>query len=270
MKRLIIVALLLLLVNVSTFAKPQAVPYPIQMCSIQAPFGLPYVNAANTTTICRTAYVLQHDNVAKIPMWVSFVVTPEHAVGCIPRSNAFGHDSSLPEGSRAETSDYAKSGYDTGHIANDNLMSWELNVERESFILSNMCPQSACFNRGVWKVLESAIMSWVVGRNHSMLVYAGPIYNVITDDKIGSNNVDVPTGFYKIVVDLDTHETLAFLFAHDCAPNGKLSTFQTTVSNVELKTGIIFPLPSAAIMSPAVWAYSMKDTINAKRAVCVK
>jgi endonuclease G len=214
------------------------------------------------------AYVLQHDNTAKIPMWVSFVVTPAHATGCVPRSNAFAPDNSLPKGSRAEVSDYARSGYDTGHIGNDNLMSWSLIPEYESFILSNMCPQVAGFNRGVWKMLETAIMDWAVERNHSLLIYAGPIYNVDTDDKIGKSDVDVPTGFYKIVIDLTTNEVMAYIFPHSSIKYHSFAPFMTTTDEIFAKTGIVFPLPPNAVASTVVWPYTTKEGAADKKTVC--
>ena len=155
--------------------------------------------------------VLEHDNKAKIPQWVSYVLAPEKAVGCEKRINAFKSDRYLPADKRAEMKDYAKSGYDIGHIANSADMSWDLSAARESFILSNMAPQEPGFNRGIWKKLEDQTRAWAVNRSHKILIYAGPTYNREQDRTIGANFVTVPNGFYKILIDLDTNDVLIFL-----------------------------------------------------------
>ena len=130
-------------------------PYPLEQCAAQAPYGFPQSVKQSTTKICRKAYVLEYDVNAFVPVWVSYVLTPEHAVGCLPRSNAFAADHSI--NNPATPKDYAKSGYDMGHNANDGDMRWDLEVEEESFILTNMTPQLPGFNRGIWKKLERLI-----------------------------------------------------------------------------------------------------------------
>ena len=48
----------------------QAPPRPFTDCLEQVPFGSP--NAfPNTMTICRKAYLLNHDPIAKIPRWTA-------------------------------------------------------------------------------------------------------------------------------------------------------------------------------------------------------
>jgi endonuclease G len=117
MKNFLILFTLLFAVSAQAQQQP---PHPIASCEAQVPYGLP-ISKPNTTLICRTAYLTNHDNVAKIPQWVSYTLTPPHAIGCVTRSNAFEPDHSLQVGSRAELKDYAGSGYDIGHQANDGI-----------------------------------------------------------------------------------------------------------------------------------------------------
>ena len=122
-----------------------------------------------TYIICRGGYILEHNNQAKIPGWVAWTLTPDHVISCLPRDDAFAIDQSLGANS-AKPSDYAGSGYDQGHLANDADMSWDDQVEHESFYMSNMSPQLPSVNRGTWKNLESAARAWVyqtkIGRAH--------------------------------------------------------------------------------------------------------
>lgn len=262
---------ILFFVASSAFAYDQQPPLLNSACFPQAPFGFPVLINDNSVTICRHAYVLQYDKVAKIPAWVSYTLTPQHATGCLARSNAFAPDESLKVGERSELVDYMHTGgYDTGHIADDADMDWDTTVEVESFILTNMCPQLAGFNRGIWKKLEVAVRAWAVERNHALVVYAGPIYKYGTDTTIGPNKVDVPSGFYKIVIDSETHETLAFLFPHKRIVKAKIEDFESTVSDIEKATGITFLLPQGVdhTAKPEVWSYTAGDVLHQKSKVC--
>jgi endonuclease G len=255
-------ALLLLALSLSANAG-QAAPLPEKQCDAQIPFGEPLSAKQDTTLVCRKAYLLEHDNKAKIPQWVSYVLTPEHTTGCVKRSNAFAADESLP--SRATPKDYAKSGYDIGHQANDGDMSWDEQVERESFILSNMAPQLPGFNRGIWKQLEDQTRAWARNRNHSLHIYVGPIYG--KQDKTIGNGVVVPHAFFKVITDMETHEIIVTEFVHE-ASKAKLSTFITSLAQVQKDSGLVLPLPKDGKFSTEMWSSATKSIRASKGAVC--
>lgn len=242
-------------------------PLDLKACQAHVPFGQPSGAKQDTTLICRNAYFLEHDNKAKIPQWVSYVLAPEKAVGCEKRVNAFAPDRFLPVDKRAEMKDYAKSGYDIGHIANSADMSWDLTVARESFILSNMAPQDPRFNRGIWKKLEDQTRAWAVERNHKILITAGPIYNREQDKMIGANYVTVPNGFYKILIDLETNDVLIFLFKHEAA-KGSLNQHITSLAQVQKESKLVFPMPKQANYSKEIWESRTKSATKAKFANC--
>ena len=73
----------------------------------------------------------------------------------------------------ASLDDYRASGYDRGHLAPAGSMKMNEISMSESFFMSNMSPQSASFNRGVWKRLEGKV-NWSEN-NDSILVVPGPI-----------------------------------------------------------------------------------------------
>jgi endonuclease G len=259
--------LLAFVVAAPAFAAPAQ--HPAAYCAQFLPYGTPTVSASHDTTapVCRTAYTLLSDETAKIPVWVAYTLTPAHALGCVARSNAFTADDSLPDGERAKPSDYAGSGYDIGHIAPDGDMSWDPAVERESFILSNMTPQLPGLNRGIWKLLETSVRARAYEGGHELLIYAGPIYSVSKDSKIGADKVDVPTAFYKIVIDTKTGEYTAFLFPQAGNQGNDLEKVHSTLAAVEQATGIKFPLPRGAKDSP-IWSVDFKALATAKKAQC--
>ena len=262
----LILSLFVVLASVSAQAQQQP-PQDPASCAAQIPFGQPVVKKQDTTVICRKAYMLEHDNKAKIPVWVAYTLTPDHSTGCVARSNAFAPDESLPYDKRAALKDYAKSGYDIGHQANDGDMSWDTQVERESFILSNMAPQLPGFNRGIWKQLEDQTRAWAKNRNHTLHIYVGPIYDYKKDSTIGKNAVIVPHAFFKIITDTETGEVIVTEFSHE-ASKAKLSTFITSLAQVQKDTGIVFPMPKSAKFSTEMWPSATKSVRASKGAVC--
>jgi len=271
--RTLLAALLLLALSTTAGAWTEAPPQSIESCSAQTPWGLPTnpTNPSHLQMICRKAYVLASDTSAKIPLWVAWTLTPAHAAGCVPRSNAFAADSSLPVGSRAELADYAHSGYDIGHLANDADMSWDPVVEHESFILSNMSPQLPGLNRGIWKVLETWERAWAWGRGHALTIYAGNVYTPGHSAVIGPNRVTVPDQLYKILIDNTTHEVQAYVFPHREGQGTDLRPLLSSVAAVEQLTGTVFPLPpntDKTLTATAPWSGDLSSLAAAKKAQC--
>jgi hypothetical protein len=83
------ILLSLLLISSSVFGWEQKAPRPVQECAEFVPYGAPVVTKKDATTICRVGYLTVHDNVAKIPVYGAYVLKPENALGCQPRTNAF-------------------------------------------------------------------------------------------------------------------------------------------------------------------------------------
>ena len=243
-------------------------PRPLPSCGKQIPYGMPETKK-ELVIICRTAYLVGNDTEAKIPAWVAYELTPKHALGCLPRSNAFASDKSLDPEHRSDPKDYVGTGYDIGHMAPDGDMSWSDTTERESFILSNMSPQLPGLNRGIWKLLETAVRTWSAGDKKNLIVYVGPIYNN-KDKTIGEGKVTVPHAFYKIIIDENSGEVLAFIFPQKEALGNDLSKFQTTVKDIENETDITFKLPKGAnkTIKTKLWDYSVKALLNDKKDAC--
>ena len=262
-----ILTFLLILLPLTALAD-QNKPRPLPSCGKQIPYGMPESNK-ELAIICRTAYLVGNDTDAKIPAWVSYKLTPKRALGCDTRSNSFASDKSLDPNKRSEPSDYAKSGYDIGHMAPVGDMSWNNLIEHESFILSNMAPQLPGLNRGIWKLLESAIRSWSVDQDRTLIVYVGPIYNM-KNKTIGINNVRVPDAFYKIIIDKNTKEAIAFIFPHKEGLGNDIAKFQTTIAEVQNQTEIKFKFPRNVDLNdkPDLWKYSIKDLNNSKKSAC--
>jgi len=257
--------LLLALLPLLSHAEPRP-PLPLEQCVKHAPYGFPTTTKQSTTKICREGYVLEHDNVRHIPVWVSYVLTPEQAVGCFPRVTSFVPEPGLPPGASAKMKDYAKSGYDIGHMANNSDMRWSAATEEESNLFANAAPQLPEFNRGIWKKLEDGTRGWVLSRKHPVQVQIAPAVDK-TDPFMKGTSVPVPHGFVKILTDTVTGEVQVFYFKH-AGSKASLSTFLTTLPNAQQKTGVTFKLPPKPIISTTLWKVDMKSARTVKSDVC--
>ncbi|MBQ3836891.1 MAG: DNA/RNA non-specific endonuclease [Treponema sp.] len=116
------------------------------------------------------------------------------------RTNDFRPDPQI-EGGSATLADYKKSGYDRGHLTPAGDMVFSREAMSETFYMSNMCPQAAAFNRGIWKDLEDQVREWV--RLYGVAyVVSGPVLSKPASEYpfIGESKVTVPEFFYKAIL----------------------------------------------------------------------
>ncbi len=262
-----ILAVLLTVVSVASQAWTQHTPNPPAACQVHAPYGMPAT--IGTQPICRQAYLVGYDVAAKIPRFVTYELIPKNALGCVARTNAFATDQSVKNG--ATPDDYAGTGYDKGHMSPDGDLSWDPQVEYESFLMTNMAPQAGSLNRGIWKLLETSVRGWVAQRNQSYTIYVGAIYNA-QDKRIG-NGVVVPHAFYKIVINNQTNEVAGWSFPHVAPyPNlgNDLTRFRLPVSQIQTMAGVQYAFPpNAKELNPgSEWHVDFGALTRAKRAKC--
>jgi endonuclease G, mitochondrial len=178
--------------------------------------------------------------------WVAYQLTAEEVQGTVDRTDNFQADQNISTGS-AVLEDYRGSGYDRGHLAPAADMKWSATAMKESFLMSNMSPQTPEFNREIWKKLEHRVRQWAE-ENDELYVVTGPVLTDGPYPVIGPNNVAVPRRFYKVILDYREPGIKAIGFI---LPNEKcgtlLSVFAVTIDQVETVTGIDFypALPDA-------------------------
>ncbi len=184
------------------------------------------------------AYGFVYDETHEQAKWIAYCLTKKEALGTFERSDNFDEDPLVLSGT-ASDADYAKSGYDRGHLAPAADMRWSLKSMEESFYYSNMSPQLPAFNRGIWKKLEEQVRDWAVDLD-SILIVTGPILkpNLPT---IGANKVSVPGYYYKAIVDYKGAQSKAIAFV---LPNQgskiPLMEFAISIDELEKLTNIDF------------------------------
>lgn len=262
MKKLL--AILLACLSTLVHAWTQRPPQDLETCKIHAPWGFP--QTAGVQNICRQAYLVGYDVTAKIPRYVTYELLPQNALGCVARTNAFAADQSITGG--ATPADYAGSGYDKGHQSPDGDLSWDTQVEFESFLMTNMAPQLPGLNRGSWKLLETSVRGWVVQENQPYTIYVGAVYND-QDKKIG-NGVVVPHAFYKIVINNQTNEVAGWWFPHVEKLGTDLTKLRLPISQIGQQAGVQFALPVEAreLDTGKEWSVDFGALTKSKKAKC--
>ena len=188
--------------------------------------------------IQHTGYTLSYNNQMRTPQWVAWELTKAETRGEEERSSEFQTDPYVI-GTKVETYDYSRSGYDRGHMAPAGDMKWDKQAMQESFYMSNICPQVHALNAGLWNTLENRVRTWAQ-RDSAIIVVCGPIVSQ-QHSTIGKNRVAVPSHYYKIIAApySTTPRGIAFIMPNEDIDN-PLYTYAVTIDSVENTTGIDF------------------------------
>ncbi|NYE60146.1 endonuclease G [Duganella sp. 1224] len=164
--------------------------------------------AAATTELCYGVFGVMHSGITRTPLWSAEHLTAENveAARNLSRENSFHPELRLPASARAELSDYARSGYDRGHMAPNGDMP-DRETQHESFTLANMVPQDAEVNRHIWAGIEGVVRK-MARKEGDLYVITGPAFIGGSVQKVG--NVLVPTHLYKLVYSPRQHAGAAF------------------------------------------------------------
>lgn len=201
-------------------------------------------------------YLVGYNEQLRNPAWVAYRVFKNNADIPSPRPENFNVDTRTR--ARVEPHEYSNSGYDRGHMAPNLAISllYGEKAQEETFLMSNILPQSPDLNRKVWRDLESSILRRYARRFGEVWVITGPVYSQGKPKTIG-RGVAIPDACFKILV--DEHEkglrAIAFLIPQNVSGDENPAQFLTSIRDIEQKTGLnFFPnLPKDAQESLETW-----------------
>jgi endonuclease G len=201
--------------------------------------GLPILKTTIPSQILkRTSYDLSYNKSLLIPNWVAWHLTAEHADGDIPRDNAYYEDMDVPL-PRATSEDYHGSGWSRGHMCPAGDNKWDTEAMKESNLLTNICPQHASLNSGLWNVIEKDCRKWAK-RYGDLYIVCGPVLLNKKHETIGVNKVVVPEAFFKVILRMNPHPTAIGFIIRNNEGKKKKDQFFNTIDDVERITGIDF------------------------------
>lgn len=188
--------------------------------------------ARSTAELCYSAFGVTHSGVTRTPLWSAEHLTAANVEKArdLDRDDSFHPEPQLPRGQRAELADYARSGFDRGHLApNGNMPNRK--AQRESFTLANMVPQDADNNRQVWAGIEQAVRK-LAEKDGDLYVVTGPAFLGTDLRRVGK--VIVPSHLYKVVY--SPRQRAAGAYFVENQPDVPYQTM--TVAQLEQRVGI--------------------------------
>jgi len=203
------------------------------------------------------------------PVWVAYHVTKDAKHPTCRKS--FQRDRSVP--SAPNPGDYAHSGYDRGHMAPNHAIvtRYGENAQKQTFLMSNISPQTASLNRGVWRDLEHRIADLWTARYGEIWVIVGSIPGA-SHKTFGEMGVDIPDAYYQVVVAQEGLDVRAFavIFPQRIPYTAYAARYLISIDDLEAMTGLDFlPLLPDFIQSPLeaelptrLWPIRPKDVLK--------
>ena len=204
------------------------------------PTGVPNISGASTASttnylVVKKGYVISYNGVEGRASWVGWTLKASD-VGSVDRSNRFREDTNLPSRfKRVDDDDYAHSGYDRGHLCNSEDRTSSEYLNEETFLMSNIIPQTPTLNRGPFRFLEAYCRKLAVKKGQQLLIYSGGIGSV---DRLASG-VPVPKFCWKAVY--TPNEAFYVLFPNEHELNKNWKTYLVSKDRLEKMTGFQFP-----------------------------
>ena len=173
--------------------------------------------------LCSNHFAVLYSSLSKTPLVVVEKLNSEVLAQASgeERTNQFYPDPRLARGQRSELSDYVgscedrrTSCYDRGHMANAADQPDKQSMI-QSFALSNMVPQDPGNNRkGGWLKAEKDTRKYARRAKGDVYVFSGPLFLAPTLKTIGRNAVWVPSHLFKLVYDVQTGRSWAYIMTN--------------------------------------------------------
>lgn len=186
----------------------------------------------------RTSYIVSYNRDTKIPNWVAWNLTADHTDGPYNRLGNFHEDEDVMQ-PRATIEDYRGCGWSRGHMCPAGDNKWDESAMYDTFSLTNVCPQNANLNSGLWNSIEMDCRKWA-RRFGDVYIICGPVFMNREHEIIGGNQIYVPEAFFKVVLCLNGKPKGIGFIIRNTDGNKKHDLYYNTIDQVERITGMDF------------------------------
>ena len=188
---------------------------------------------------CRTGFAGLYDPSERTPLWIAEHIVKSNLAGNADRGGMdFIADTDIPLGAMPKPADYAKSGFDKGHMAPAADFKNSEAAMIATFQFSNAVPQTPESNRHIWKDLEESTRE-LANRRGELYIITGPVYST-TPRLLLKNRVSIPDATYKILIDPKEKSMTGFVVPNTNNPGKDFRTYQMKVREIEKLTGLNF------------------------------
>jgi endonuclease G len=240
------------------------------------PWGTPRPTApvTNEELLIHWDYVIGYDDDLRVPLWTGERVIGKK-LGYTTRSDCFRPDPRLRSAAASGPTDYDEPVFDQGHVTPSADVTISKISVWNSFIMSNMTPQYALFNRVIWRKLEDYVRRWAIA-NGTAYIVTGSIFDRNGDGRRDADSdaplmkprkgvprVAIPTAFYEVIaVEQPDHSlrTLAFILPNKPLAVTSKDTLPYLTSKIvrleaieQVTSTDLFPTASAIAQDDALW-----------------
>ena len=131
----------------------------------------------NDLLIKRPQYTLSYNESRGTPNWVAYELDARQIVAGQDRCNCFTADPTLPADKQIFTSDYTNGGFDRGHMTRSFDRTAANGDNASTFYLTNIVPQQADLNQGVWARFENKLGDSATIGGRAVYIITGPLYS---------------------------------------------------------------------------------------------
>ena len=173
---------------------------------------------------------------------IRFEYKLDRDTGNFSRPSTFTLDPNLSKncGQQLTTNSYASvvSGWDRGHLVASNHMDYDAAYLLSANYMTNIVPQLASFNQGLWKETESIIECYRYLA--PVQVIGGVIYSDTSNDFfLASHGIKSPEFFWNTLITTNSTnqtETISWLFPNQSAL-ANLNSYIVSIEELERKVG---------------------------------
>lgn len=196
---------------------------------------------AEVVTLAKGGFRLTYDCDNRAALRYEYVLTTD--TGSASRPSSFYLDPDLPDGCDGQftTSSYNSvvSGWDRGHLVTSNHMDYSTTYIRRANYMTNIVPQVASFNQGIWVDAENVAECY---RDlATVYVYGGVVYNNTSNDYFtSSHGIRTPDWFWKTIITTDagTGSTMAISwYIPNSGTLGTLDSYIVSITELEQRIG---------------------------------
>lgn len=163
--------------------------------------------------------------------------------GSAERPSTYRQDPDVPAGctqqTNTDTYNSVVSGWDRGHLVTSNHMDYSADYILRANYMTNVAPQVASFNQGIWVQAENVAECY--RELAPVTVYGGLAFgNVSNDYFLSSHGVPTPDYWWKVIVtsEVGTGATKVIAwYIPNQATLGPLDTYLVSVAELEALVG---------------------------------
>lgn len=193
------------------------------------------------TLLHRPEFTLGWSPSLKRPVWAAYHV-PRAARFASGKRPGFRKDPNVDASPPASA--YAGSRYDRGHMVPNHAIATRFgpDVQKTTFYMTNVAPQTPALNRGLWRELELRIADLWTAKYGEIWVVVGAIPAAQTREKLGPARVDVPEMYFMLIAAQadDGVRTLAVVIPQTVDRWAFAPRYIVTVNELERLTGLEF------------------------------